>query len=164
MMFFRKEGLIMFLLLYLAWIIFNGNITLEIAIIGLLVVALVFAFMCKFMGYSIKKELKLYSSSLYLLAYAFVLIKEIIKANLVVIHMITTRREVMEPVIVKFKTNIKSELLKVILANSITLTPGTITVSLEKDEYVVHCLDVSLSEGMEDSIFVKMLEKMDKRG
>ena len=47
------------------------------------------------------------------------------------------------------------------LANSITLTPGTITVSLEDDTLLVHCLDKTLSEGMEDSEFVKMLEKLE---
>ena len=78
--------------------------------------------------------------------------------------MCLTQKEVMEPVIVKFRTSLKKEVTRVILANSITLTPGTITVSLEEDELTVHCLDKSLAEGMEDSIFVKMLEKMDEMG
>ena len=67
----------------------------------------------------------------------------------------------MEPVIVKVHTNLKTETAKVILANSITLTPGTITVSLTGQELLVHCLDKSLAEGMEDSAFVKLLEEME---
>ena len=92
----------------------------------------------------------------------YVLLKEIVKANLTVTHMILTQKEVMEPVIVTFKTKLQTETAKVILANSITLTPGTITVSLEEDEFVVHCLDKSLAEGIESSCFVELLERMER--
>ena len=151
----------MLVLLFLAWIIFNGRITLEIVIFGIVIGAAVFAFMCKFMDYSIKKELRLYKKVPQFLKYVFLLVKEIIKANMAVIKMILTRREVTEPTLVKVHTDLKSETAKVMLANSITLTPGTITVSMEDDTLLVHCLDKSLSEGMEDSDFVKMLEKME---
>lgn len=50
---------------------------------------------------------------------------------------------------------------KVILANSITLTPGTITVSVEGDVFCVHCLDKELAEGIENSVFVQLLERME---
>lgn len=154
----------MFVLFFLVWIVFNGNITTEIVIFGLVIAAVVFAFICKFMDYSLKKEVLFYKKILAFIWYVVILIVEIIKANVVVIHMITTQKEIVEPVIVKFKANLKSETARVILANSITLTPGTITVSLEEDEFVVHCLDKSLAEGMEDSVFVKLLQKMEKRG
>ena len=78
--------------------------------------------------------------------------------------MIENQKEEMEPVIVKFRTKLRTEGARVMLANSITLTPGTITVSLEGDELTVHCLDVSLAEGMEDSAFVKLLEKIEGKG
>lgn len=154
----------MFLLFFLVWLIFNGTVTLEIVIFGLVIAAAMFAFVCKFMGHSMRKEIIYYKKSGYFLRYAVTLVVEIIRANLAVIHLILTDREVVEPVIVKFKTNLKTETAKMILANSITLTPGTITVSLEEDELVVHCLDKSLAEGMEDSIFVEMLEKMERTG
>ena len=48
-----------------------------------------------------------------------------------------------------------------IFANSITLTPGTITVSLKGDELVIHCLDKTMAEGMEDTVFERLLEKME---
>ncbi len=151
----------MYLLLFAAWVIFNGNITAEIVILGLGIAALVFAFMCKFMDYSLQKEKLFYQKIFLFLAYVIVLVKEIIKANVGVVQIVLSRNEIPEPVIVKFRTTLKSEVARVILANSITLTPGTITVSLEGDELTVHCLDKSLAEGMEDSIFVKMLEKME---
>lgn len=154
----------MYLLYFLAWIIFNGKVTTEIVIFGIVIAAAVFAFTCKFMGYSLKKEKMLYRKSFLILRYIGVLMVEIIKANADVVKFIFNDKEVVEPVIVTFQTNLKSELSRVILANSITLTPGTITISLEGDELVVHCLDKSLAEGMEDSIFVKLLEEIERKG
>ena len=50
------------------------------------------------------------------------------------------------------------------LANAITLTPGTITVLLEDNSYTVHCLDESLAEGMNESVFLKRIEEIEKGG
>ena len=55
----------------------------------------------------------------------------------------------------------KTSVGKAFLANEITLTPGTITVLLEDSEYVVHCLDESLAEGMDDSVFVELLTELE---
>mgnify|MGYP003429443099 FL=1 len=152
----------MYVLFFLAWIIFNGQFTLEIAILGVAVATVMFAFMCKFMDYSIKKELNVYKKSIWFFAYIVLLLREIVKANLEIIPRILTVEEEMEPVIVKFKTNLKSDFTRMLLANSITLTPGTITVSLEEDEYTIHCLDTSLAEGLENSDFEKALMKLDE--
>lgn len=152
----------MFLIFFLSWIIFNGQVTTEILIFGVVIAAAVFWFVCKFMDYSLKKELKFYRNIGFFIWYAIVLLKEIIKANLDIIPRIYTVEEEMEPVIVKFRTNLKSDLARVLLANSITLTPGTITVALEEDEYTVHCLDASLAEGLDTSVFVKLLEKYEE--
>ena len=151
----------MLLLFFAAWLIFNGRITLEIAMFGIAVAGLMFAFICRFMDYSVEKERAFYRKVPLLCKYVVLLIREIIKANLAVCAMILTRREVMEPAIVKVHTDLKTETARVILANSITLTPGTITVSLVGQEMLVHCLDKTLAEGMEDSAFVKLLEELE---
>lgn len=152
----------MLLLFFLVWVVFNGRLTLEIALFGVAVAGAVFAFVCRFMDYSLGKELRFYKKMPAFAVYLYYLIKEIIGANLVVSRMILTRKEEMEPVIVHVHTDLKSETARVILANSITLTPGTITVSMTDDDLLVHCLDKSLSEGMEDSVFVRLLKKMEE--
>lgn len=154
----------MLLLFFCVWIIFNGTMTAEIAVIGAVIVLLMFTFICRFMDYSLRQEILLYKKSICLMHYILILGMEIMKANMAVIQLITSNSEVVEPVMVRVHTNLKSNFCRVLLANSITLTPGTITVSLDGDEYVVHCLDKSLSEGMEESVFVKMLEKLERIG
>ena len=152
----------MLLMFFLVWVVFNGRMTLEIALFGVAVSGAVFAFICKFMDYSIKKELRIYKKLPSYFQYLYYLVKEIISANIVVSKMILTRKEQMEPVIVHVHTNLKSETLRMVLANSITLTPGTITVALAENDLLVHCLDKSLSEGMEDSVFVRLLQKIEE--
>lgn len=152
----------MYILFFLLWITFNGRITLEIVLFGLVISAVVYAFICKFMDFSIKKDIYIFRQSFRILQYIFVLIREIIKANVTTISMIISSKYEIEPVIVHFKTRLKTKTARVVLANSITLTPGTITVSLEEDELVVHCLDKDLAKDLEDSIFVQMLERMER--
>lgn len=72
-----------------------------------------------------------------------------------------TRKEIMEPVLIHIKTPIKSSALRVLLANSITLTPGTITASLTDDDLYVHCLDKSLADGVINSPFTELLLKIE---
>ena len=154
----------MLLLFFLVWIIFNGAITTEICIFGVVVAFLMFGFVCKFMDYSWRKEKLLIQRSGYFLLYLGNLLIEIVRANVSVCHFVLSDRDEIHPVMVSFPTTLKSGLARVILTNSITLTPGTITVSLQGDEVIVHCLDRSLAEGMENSSFVKMLEHMERIG
>lgn len=152
----------MYIIFFLIWIIFNGQFTLEIAALGVVIAGAMYIFICKFMNYSPKTDLILLKKLIYILQYLFILIKEIIKANYLVIKMIMTSRYELEPAIVRFKVDLKTVPARIMLANSITLTPGTITVSLEGNEYVVHCLDRELAEGIDTSVFVTLLKKLER--
>ena len=52
------------------------------------------------------------------------------------------------PQMVKFKTSLTTDLSKFVLANSITLTPGTVTVRIQGDEFLVHALTDYVAEGL----------------
>ncbi len=152
----------MFVLYFLLWIVYNGKFTLEIGIFGLIIAGVLFAFSCKFMDYSVQKELSNYKKIFQLIGYVFLLVWEILKANMGVIHMILTEEEEIAPVLVSFRTDLKTTTGKAFLANAITLTPGTITVLLEDNKFTVHCLDESMAEGLDDSPFAERLKKMEK--
>ena len=152
----------MYVLFLVLWIIFNANFTWEIFFIGAILSAALYWFVCKFMEYSPKKDLQGFLKLGKIIKYTVILIVEIIKANWQVIYFILTSKYEVEPKLVKFRTDLKKNSSKAILANSITLTPGTITVTLTGNEYVVHCLDKELAEGMQDSVFVKQLRAMEK--
>ena len=152
----------MYLLFFLLWIIFNGQLTLEIAIFGILCSGLIYSFICYFMNWSPSKDKLLLRMSFFLMHYIAVLLWEIIKANGATIRLIFSTRYEREPVLVSFQTPLKHPFCRVLLANSITLTPGTITVSLENDYITVHALDRDFIQGIEDSVFIQMLQRAER--
>ncbi len=152
---------IMFLIYFILWVIFNGNFTLEIGIFGLAISGILLTFTCKFMDYSFAIELWVYKKSVLFLKYVCLLVKEIVKANMNVIHLILTQKEEIEPVLVHFHSDLKTDVGRAFLANCITLTPGTITVTLEDSDYTVHCLDKTMAEGLEESEFVEDIRNLE---
>ncbi|MFW5901109.1 MAG: Na+/H+ antiporter subunit E [bacterium] len=78
----------------------------------------------------------------FILAYIVVLFKEIILANLDVAYRVIHPKMPIKPGIVIIKTDLKQDLAKMILANSITLTPGTFTLDIEGDRLLIHWINV----------------------
>ena len=152
----------MLVVLFALWLIFNGKVTLEIVLFGVVLSTLVYLFCCKFLGYNPKRELIALRLLPQGIGYFFVLVWEIVKANASTISLIVSPKYEVEPLLVTFRTELKTDLARTILANSITLTPGTITVELTDDEFKVHCLDKEMADGIEDSVFVRLLLKMEK--
>lgn len=151
----------MFVLLYLIWLILNGRITLEICLIGMPVCGAVFLFMLKFLDYSMEKEKRVYRLIPWCIHYLLNLLVEIFKANLHVLRLVLICPHRIHPVRVWINMPVSSRLGKVLLANSITLTPGTITVECHDDSMLIHCLTEEFSEELETSSFVKLLKQME---
>ncbi len=85
-----------------------------------------------------------------ILPYTFWLIKEIFIANLQVAYLIIHPKMPIKPSIVRFTTKLPSTIAKVILGNSITLTPGTLTIDIDSDTFLVHSLTPSSAGALED--------------
>ena len=60
------------------------------------------------------------------------------------IHYLLSPQILPEPALVRFHTDLKTRTAQVLLANSITLTPGTITVEMKDGEYLIHCYDTNM--------------------
>lgn len=152
----------MAILLFIAWIIFNGKITLEISVFGVIFSILITWFCVRFMDYDLKGELKMVKKTGLFIKLFTVLVLEIAKSNEQLLYWIFSDKYRMEPILVTFNVNLKKDWTRALLANFITLTPGTITAFLEDDIYTVHCLDKELAEGIEDCAFVKILQKLEE--
>ena len=139
----------MFFFLFALWIVFNGRVTAETVLLGLLFAAAIFTFACRFLDYSLAKEKKIF-------------ILEIVKSTFTACRFILSPSLPHDPLICKFRTPLKSEAALACLANSITLTPGTITISLDDGLFTVHCLDKSMAEGIADSRFVQLLQRIEE--
>jgi multicomponent Na+:H+ antiporter subunit E len=80
------------------------------------------------------------SATVHLFRYLGWLIWNVLKANLEVAAMILHPRMPIRPQLMVFRTEMKSDEAQVLVANSMTLTPGTITVDLKNNHYLVHAI------------------------
>lgn len=149
------------LALFCLWIVFNGKLTWELVIFGVVISSALAWFVQRFIApkLTLSVQLKMAKQFPGYLRYAWLLIKEIALANFAVMRLILTDSLIVVPKLSVFKTKLSTRAARVILADCITLTPGTITVNLNGDEYLVHCLDESLESGLFDSEFEKRLQK-----
>ena len=139
----------MYFLLLGFWVLLNGQFTAEIAVVGVIVCAALYAFMCAFMGYSPRQEWKIARRIPRIAGYFFYLVGEVFRSSFAVIRLIWSPSVVIEPEVTSFRTKLRTDAGKVILANSITMTPGTITIDIQEDEFLIHCLDASFDVGKE---------------
>ncbi len=82
------------------------------------------------------------------ISYPFILLLNIITANLKVAAMILDPSMPIKPEIFSFKSTLKTDLAKIILGNAITLTPGTITLDIEEETFTVHSLSPTLATSL----------------
>ena len=147
------------LLLFALWLLLIGRVSPETICFGLVLTAALYYFMVRFLDWPWRKESWLFRSFPMFLLYALNLVWETLKAAITVAMLALTPSVHPEPVLVEFHSGLDRELLNVLLANSITLTPGTITVFQENDRFLVHALRKEYAEGLEDSSFVRLLRR-----
>lgn len=83
---------------------------------------------------------------LYSILYCIVLFIEIMKANFDVALRVIRPSLPINPGIVIIQTELKSDIAKTILANSITLTPGTFTIDIQNEKILIHWIDVKATD------------------
>ena len=148
-------------LFFAFWLILNGRLTGEIVIIGLVIAVLVSVVSYRFFGASLSSERKALLKIFQIIGYLIALVGEVIKANLAMIALVLSPEIEIKPQIIYFNSPLRADLARVALANSITLTPGTITVLLEDGKFGIHTVDAPMAVGIESSKFVSRLKKIE---
>ena len=95
------------------------------------------------------------------LIYAPWLIKEIVLANIDVARRILNPKLPIAPMMIRVKASQKGDLARVIFANSITLTPGTVSVDMQGDEIAVHALTPEAAEFDETGEMDRRVSKLE---
>lgn len=153
----------MFWLLLAFWVLLNGRITAEILILGVLICGVIYGWCCKVLGMNWRRELRLVRRSPGAVRYLLILLVEVVRAALdVMLLTLSPEAKEVRPRLVYFKSPVKTDTGKVILSNSITLTPGTITCGLGNGVFCVHALDERFAGGMEESVFVTEIHKLEE--
>jgi multicomponent Na+:H+ antiporter subunit E len=153
----------LFILSLILWLMLTFRLTLPNLIVGAtvsLITALLFG---KYFFRNVYKFLEPHRY-FWLLVYFFVFLWACLKANLDVAYRVLHPAMPIKPGIVKVKTSLKSEFARTILANSITMTPGTISVDLIDDFLYIHWIYVH-SEDVEiySSLILGQFEKYIKK-
>ena len=140
-----------FISLMVFWVIMSGFLEWFQLTLGVLSVALVML-----VNYKLKthrffeddmndlRELR-FGRAVY---YLFWIIGQIILAGFHVLFVIVRPKMPIETTMIRFKADLPSAHAKMILGNSISLTPGTLTIDIEGDQFTVHALDEKSYQGI----------------
>ena len=154
----NSKSITLFLLLFGFWLLMSGHYTILITSLGV-----ISCLLCVYL--TIKgKFLDNETIPIYffprLIQYTLWLIKEILKSNIATAKVIIMKSE--EPELFSVKATQKTNEGKVTYANSITLTPGTVTTQIKNNIFEVHALTKSFGDDVRSSEMDKMVTWLEK--
>jgi len=152
----------LFGLLFLFWIILNGSITLEIVVIGAAISAALTACFRRVTQASPWREVQLLRLFPRAMLYFFYLLGQIILSSLLMIRVILSPGKE-RPCLIWFDHPVERAESQLTLANSITLTPGTVTVALGKKTICVYAIRPTFAQGLKSCGFVSRLGRMEEK-
>jgi multicomponent Na+:H+ antiporter subunit E len=135
------KAVLTFIVLFGIWLLLTLNVTLPNIAVGALSAFVITLFFAKYSLNAEKKQAHI-QRYVWALIYGFIFLWECIKANIDVMYRVIHPKMPVKPGIVKVKSSLKTDIGKVFLANSITMTPGTITVDIIDDYFYVHWIFV----------------------
>ena len=132
----------LWLTLLLIWLMANGTLASDTVLTGVVITAAIaLAFSAFSRVYSVVRwsPRVIYNYLLYLGVFLY----ELVKANLNVMRYVFSPNIDIHPGIVEIKTQLQSPMGRLALANSITLTPGTLVVDMRGDSLFIHWINVT---------------------
>lgn len=139
---------ISFLLLFF-WLLISASFDWQHILVGAVLSFFLTAFWGEILFTDVRGTRFTLKQVFMLLHYLFCLVVEIIKANIHVAALVLHPHLPISPGFITYRIDIKKDLTKALFLNSITLTPGTITVKCEEDRLVVHCLTRENAEAVQ---------------
>ncbi len=146
--------------LFILWALLSGYFKTILIVLGIISCVLVTILSIKLKIYSSRHERLRINLGLPL--YFPWLLKEIIKSNMHVAQLILTNSKKIHPQLVTIKPSQKSNAGIAVHANSITLTPGTISIDIEDDKLLVHALSKHTAQGILDGDIDKQVTKLER--
>jgi len=140
-----RNFLYLFILLFLTWLALTSSFNWQELAAGAAISLILSCFLYK-MYRSLGLPPPGFKRIFYFFIYLLVLFKEIIKSNFDVAYRVLHPKMPIKPGIVVIKTELKQNLAKMILANSITLTPGTFTLDIIRDKLLIHWINVKTTD------------------
>ena len=130
-----------FILLFIVWIGLTNSLDYQELIVGLIVSIVIVYFFTKS-----KEKINLFYEIKKYIVFAPLFIKNLIKSNIAIAKIVLDPKLPINPGIVKLQTTLRDDFDKLLLANAITLTPGTITMDLDGEDIYIHILDLKTKD------------------
>ncbi len=141
----KLNSLRLFAILFLFWLLLNGNLAFDTLLIGALVALVITYFFSD--GLSFLSDFRFTPQAVVAtFQYFGYFFKELIKSNIKLAAIVIDPALPINPGIVKVHTNLKTKMGRLLLANSITLTPGTLTVEMEGEWLYVHWVNMDTAD------------------
>ncbi len=142
--------IVTFLILFTVWVTWSGLFDAWHLSLGIISCAIVTYISHDFLFERGKLSTKNITIAIRFIKYLPWLLYQIILANIHVARLALHPRmnDIIDPHVIRFKTKLKKEMSLVTFANSITLTPGTITVLIRDGYYYVHAIDMFVAESL----------------
>ncbi len=160
-----KSRIISFFLCFIVWLGLSWSVDWQHLLVGF-VVSLLVSYIVGDLFTQNPWKFKQPKRYLWVIYYLLVLVWEMLKANFDVAYRVIHPKLPIRPGIVKVKTKLKSDAALTYLANSITLTPGTFTIDIDKEKgyLYIHWINV-VTEDIEKAteIIVRRFEKILER-
>jgi multicomponent Na+:H+ antiporter subunit E len=137
------------LVLFAFWLVLSGHYTPFLVIMGFLT-ALGVVWLARRMDLIDHEGHPIHLGHRALFVYWPWLVLEIIKSGWVVSRIILNPRLPVSPTLVRFRPNQRTDVCLTTHANSITLTPGTISVEVRRTEFLVHAVTEAGAEGIRE--------------
>jgi multicomponent Na+:H+ antiporter subunit E len=137
-----RSRIAVFIISLLIWLLITSFTDLQEIVAGIIVAALVTLVSGDLLA---PGKVKIGISTIYhIITYVIIFVWEIFKANLHVAYIVIHPKLPINPGIIKIKTKLTNDVALTILANSITLTPGTLTIDIDKPNgfVYIHCIEV----------------------
>ncbi len=136
-----RDLAMLFATLLAFWLLLNGSLASDVFLVGSLA-ALAITLLFR-NGLSVASEFRFTPQALLAApAYVAFFLKELVKSNLKLAGIVLSPALPLRPGIVKVRTRLKSRMGRLLLANSITLTPGTLTVEMDGEWLYIHWVTV----------------------
>lgn len=143
-----KNFLYLFVLLILVWLAVTSSVHWQELAVGLFI-SVVLSLILNRQYLELGLPVLSVKRVVFFLIYSVVLFIEIIKANFDVAYRVIHPKLPIKPGIVIIKTELKQDFAKMLLANSITLTPGTFTLDVLGDTLLIHWINVQSEDTAE---------------
>ena len=150
-----------FIILFALWILFSGHfdsIHLVLGVISSLIVTFIMA-PVMFPSFGTVRIVKY---SLRFLAYLPWLTGQIFMANIDIVYRVLHPKMPINPRTITFSTGLRTDIGKLVLGNSITLTPGTITMNIEGAKFTVHAIADESAKSLLNGEMRKRVEELER--